>query len=75
MRDIDYEQRGRFWDCAEHLLSQIEVFFLIDYVKMLRAMKTIQRRRMIAARLKVDPEYAPPDQREPEMTGRALSHD
>ena len=65
MRDINDEQRESFWDRAAHLFRQIEVFCLIEYVQMLRAMKTIQRRRMIEARLIVDPEYAAAYQRAP----------
>jgi hypothetical protein len=62
-----------FWDRAAHV--QIETVFLIEYVKMLRAMKTFQRRRMIEARLKVDPDFAAVYQRagEREMSGHPLS--
>jgi hypothetical protein len=62
-----------FWDRAAHV--QIETVFLIEYVKMLRAMKTFQRRRMVEARVKIGPEFAAAYQGagEREMSGHPLS--
>lgn len=44
----------RFWNRAALLFRQFEGFWLIEYVQVLRAMKTIQRRPMIEARLQGD---------------------
>jgi hypothetical protein len=63
----------RLCDRVTHLLVQFGMFCLIEYIQLLRTMKILHQRRVVGARLKIDPHYAAAYQGAAEVRGERAS--